>query len=87
MFLHTKNTAWRVIEGRAFVINTNDSTLHELDETGTFIWKIFEKEASIKSVAVKLSREYDVTLENAQKDVTAFITTLIEKGLIRNEDK
>ena len=39
----TNHLAARVIEGKAFIINTKSSTLHELDETGTFIWKLIEK--------------------------------------------
>ena len=85
MLEHSKISAWRIIEGRAFVINTKDSTLHELDGTGTFIWKTLEKGAGIPSIVNKLCVEYDVTREAAQKDVSEFVAALIKKGLIRND--
>jgi len=40
--------AARVIEGRAFIINTKTSTLHELDEVGTFIWKLIGNIKTLK---------------------------------------
>ncbi len=79
----TDNIAWRVIEGQAFIINTKTSTLHELDETGTFIWKLIEKGSSIEETAKELSERFDVSTGQAVKDIRDFITELEKKGILK----
>lgn len=82
-FSKTANVACRIIEGQAFIVNTQTSTLHELDETGTFIWKLIEKGKNIDEVAEALSESFDVTRQNAGKDAEEFISELKKKGILQ----
>ena len=83
-YVKTNNVACRIIEGQAFIINTKTSTLHELDETGTFIWELIEKNKSAQEIAEKLASTYAVTTEHALKDVIDFIEELDKKGIVNN---
>lgn len=78
----SQHIAFRVIESKAYIINTQTSTLHELDEIGTFLWKLLEKAGSEEVLANKLCDNYDIRLEKAKKDVGDFISELSSKGLI-----
>jgi len=78
----TNNIAARVIEGSAFIINANNSTLHELDETGTFIWKLIEKKKDRKDIISSLVSEYEVTGCQAGADLDEFLYELEKKGII-----
>ena len=74
--------AWRIIEGQAFIVNTTTSTLHELDETGTFIWKLLETDERPEDIAVEISLHFDVSGEQALKDTEEFIVELEKKGIL-----
>lgn len=78
----TNNTASRVIEGKAFIINTKTSTLHELDETGTFIWKQIEKKRNSEEIISSLTAEFEVTGKQAEADLNEFLDELNKKGVI-----
>ena len=54
-----------------------------LNETGAFIWGLFQKEASEEQVVSALLKEYDVDAETARKDVKIFVDKLKDKNLIK----
>lgn len=74
--------AARVIEGQAFIINTKTSVLHELDETGTFIWKLIERKKSRQDIVSALVSEFEVSEQQAGLDLDEFLNELEQKGLI-----
>jgi myo-inositol-1-phosphate synthase len=79
----TKHIAYRTIKGQAYIINTKTSTLHELDETGTFLWELIDKCRSQEILTKKLFDNYAVdSLEQAETDVKSFIYDLLRKGLV-----
>lgn len=78
----TPHLAWRLISEKAFIINTETSVLHELDETGTFIWKLLDKTADPAIIAGLLCEQYEVSPEQAKKDTTKFLKELRVNGLI-----
>ena len=78
----TNNIAARVIEGKAFIINTKTSMLHELDDIGTFIWKHIEKKHSLEEIVNSLTTEFEVTVNQAECDLEEFLSELNKKGLI-----
>jgi hypothetical protein len=80
--LNNKDIAHRIIEGQAYIINSKTSTLHELDETGTFIWKLLEKGKAPREIAESLAANYDVSAEQALKDTKEFLSELEAKGVL-----
>ena len=51
-----------------------------LNETGSFLWNILEKGCDPKELVSALLEEYDVTVEQASRDVDEFL------GKLRNID-
>lgn len=85
--LYTRNprTAWTEFEDKTFVISADDSTLHELNTTGTFIWRQAEQRVSKDEIATRLSKEFDVDPEQALTDVDQFVGQLLSKGLLQTD--
>lgn len=58
------------------------NTIISLNDTGAFIWKQLENETEKEAVVAALLGEYDVTKEQAEKDVDSFIAKMTEAGLL-----
>ena len=54
-----------------------------LNETGVFLWRLLEKEATVDSLVEALLEEYEgVDRETATKDVESFLTGLRKNGIL-----
>ena len=81
--LHTVPTlAWRKIERNTYIIDTATNMLHELNETGSTIWKLIVAGKTPLQIAEMLTAEYDVNPDEAKKDVFTLIDTLLKKGVL-----
>lgn len=78
----TPHLAWRIIEGQAFIVNTETSHLHELNVTATFIWQHIDGKNGIAELASLLSKEYDITPADAANDLSELLVTFRKDGLI-----
>ena len=81
----TKNnekTAHRIIDGEAVVVNLADNTFHALNPVATFIWQQANGKTSVKEIAQKMRREFEVEWDTAEKDCLEFISELVNKGML-----
>ena len=76
-------TAWRIIEGTAYLVLPEKNMLIKLNSTGTFLWKNIGSCKDTETLARSLSKKYDVNLKTARKDTSAFIKMLSKKGLLQ----
>lgn len=53
-----------------------------INETGAFLWNLMKDGAEKAELVAKMTEEYDVTPDVAQRDVDVFIEQLREKALI-----
>lgn len=74
--------AWREIEGRVVVISPEDSMVHELNETASFIWKHADGTRSVGEIANLLSLEFRVEPAQAKLDTEELLRMLAQKGLV-----
>ncbi|MFH1369180.1 MAG: PqqD family protein [Elusimicrobiota bacterium] len=79
--------AYRTINGKAYIVNPKDSTLHELNETGTFIWELLESPAGEKEISAKLAAEYRIPRSKAREDAVKFLSSLKRKKLLATTDE
>lgn len=54
----------------------------KLNETGEFLWNELIKDTNKENLVKALVQEYEVTNEQAQKDVEAFVSTLEKRGIV-----
>ena len=68
------------IAGEHVVLPSGDdldlSTMTTLNDTGRFIWEQLEKETSVEKIVDAILGEYDISREDAEKHVTAFVEKL-----------
>jgi len=74
--------AWRVLEGHAFVIPHGGTGVVELDEVGTFIWRLIESERNLDELVRHICDEFDVSSQRARTDCVAFVEDLSRRGLV-----
>ena len=74
--------AHRVIEGRAFIMDPRDNTLHSLNETGTLVWRALAQGQGPEAAARSIAERFEVTPEEAVEDAAAFLRDLRSLGLV-----
>ncbi len=54
----------------------------ELDEMGTFVWRLINGERSVRNIAEAFTDQYEVQPREAELSVTAFIKNIGQRGII-----
>ncbi len=54
-----------------------------LNELGTMIWELINGQTTVSELVEAVRSEYDVGVEEAEKDVVDFLRSLEDAGLIR----
>ena len=75
-------TAWRVYDGEAVIICPDDSTLNTLNAVGTLIWEAADGKTPVTAIVARISEEFDVEPEQAERDLAAFVEKLHQRGLL-----
>ena len=78
-----EETAWRVIEGEALLVNPRTSALFPLDSVGTRIWELLDGTRTGTDIARILEDEYAQDLAQIESDLSSFIDDLAENNLVR----
>ena len=63
------------------LFDTDSFKFYELNETMGFIWNLLEKDVTKKEIMEKLTKEFDVDAEKAERDIDKALESLKEKKL------
>jgi len=74
--------AWREIDNETVIISPGESVMHELNDTGSLIWRSIDGQRSAEELAALLVEEYDVTKEVALTDTLALLEELSSRKLL-----
>jgi len=74
--------AWREIDDETVIISPNDSVMHELNETGSFLWKSIDGKKSAAELAELLGENYDVSADIALSDTQALLEQMSSRKLV-----
>ncbi len=80
-----KNLAFQIISGEAFIVDSEKSMLHNLNETGTLIWKNLLKGKEKKEIISNMLKNFNVSEKEAKKDYLNFLKELKSKNLLEEE--
>ena len=75
-------TAWRVYDGEAVILLADDSTLNTLNAVGTLIWEAADGKTPFGAIVARICEEFEVEPAQAERDATAFIEKLHQRGLL-----
>jgi hypothetical protein len=80
------HAAARVYEGEAFIVIPQTSQYKILNSTGSRIWELIDGKRSRDEIAGIIADEYDVSREEALRDVGSFLDELKENGMLAGGD-
>jgi len=75
--------AWRIIEGRAVLVDESDNRVLQLDEVATEIWKCIEAATTVEAIVRHLCERFEVNESKAVKDTIRFLKQLEVRELIK----
>ena len=77
------DVAWRILGDFLIAITPSSNTVHRFNKTGANLWKSLENEGvTIQDLVSSIENLYDIDREKAEKDVLAFFTEVIKKGIV-----
>ena len=76
------HAASRVYEGEAFIVLPQYHEYKILNAVGTRIWDLIDGVNTAGDIARIVAEEYDVTYEEAMKDVSSFLSDLEANGML-----
>ena len=76
--------AWREIDDETVIISPQDSVMHELNDTGSFLWKNIDGRKSAAQLAELLAANYEVTPDAALSDTQALLEEMSSRKLVVN---
>lgn len=74
--------AWREIDDETVIISPNDSVMHELNNTGSFLWKNIDGKKSAAELAELLVASYEVTPDIALSDTQSLLEEMSSRKLV-----
>jgi hypothetical protein len=74
--------AWREIDEATVIISPTDSVMHELNDTGSFLWKNIDGQRSAAELAGLLAESYEVTPDVALTDTQALLEEMSSRKLV-----
>jgi hypothetical protein len=74
--------AWREIDEATVIISPTDSVMHELNDTGSFLWKNIDGRRSATELAELLAESYEVAREIALIDTQALLEEMSSRKLV-----
>ena len=79
--LHPQVAA-RIIDGEAVIVLPESGQVSILNEVSSRIWELVDGTRSVGEITEAIVAEYDVTPEQAERDVEEFIQELVENKML-----
>lgn len=76
--------AYRVFDGQTALVDLAQGMLNTLNTTATLVWQLIDERATVKEIAEKMCREFEVSFEEAIIDVLTTLQEMASRGWINN---
>jgi hypothetical protein len=70
------------VSDETIILNLSNGTYYGLNELGSLIWSQIQSPQTIETICQAIRRQYDVELNQCQRDVIALIESLLAQGLV-----
>jgi hypothetical protein len=74
----------RVVDGETVVFDRQRGLIHQLNQTASYIWERCDGRSSVEDIAAGLQQIFDITYENAVKDVGRLINEFQQRHLLES---
>lgn len=82
VLVRSDRLSWRVLDGEALILHPSAGTLHRLNETGTRLWELLDGARSIEGIAVELTNEYEIAVDDALEQLLDVAGALVAGDLV-----
>ncbi len=79
---HSEEVAFRVIDGSAVLVTSNEAALYWLNPVATRIWELADGSRRATEISDAICEEFEVDGERALSDVNDMIAAFVEKQLL-----
>jgi len=73
---------WRVVAKNMVVLNLDSSEYYTLNETGTALWQLFEKDIPVSDIKTEFCNRFDVAYDSFLADLVEFVEYLVDNALV-----
>ena len=81
-----RDVAFREIDEEAVVLNLESGTYFGLNRVATRAWGLLAEGRSFGDTLLELEREFDVEADTLERDVRAWLQSVVDKGLLQHRD-
>jgi Coenzyme PQQ synthesis protein D (PqqD) len=79
----SSSIAARALAGEMMVMNAVDSTFYTLNDVATAIWQAADGRTPLSEIVrTRICEQFDIELEQAQKDAEGFVADLSQHGIL-----
>lgn len=72
------------MDGEWIILHAENHTITKLNNMGGWIWSKIGEGVSNQTLLKLIEDEYDVSPEQARKDLTSFLSDLIDAGIVES---
>lgn len=80
---HTTTT----IDGEIVILNSERGLYQGFDEVGTHVWELLQEPTTVREVRDAVTAKYDVSTEQCEQDLLAFLSEIEAEGLVDIDDE
>lgn len=73
---------WRELDNETILVSPDAGKIRVLNEVGSHIWQLINGQNNVAAIEAALVARYDVTPEQARRDVRVFLDDLTQRGLL-----
>ena len=77
-----EDVAVKVLDGEAIMIDLAQGTYYSLDEVGTLVWELIEREHTLGHIVEVITQRFKVPSEAAEIDVQRLVEEMLEEGIV-----
>ena len=74
---------FKIIDDETIILEPESSNFFRLNDTGTEVWKLADGKMSIGEIARKITEMFEISKEEALKDVVSIVKELEKNKLIK----
>lgn len=87
-FSKDKNLVTRSIAGETLIVPVRSGIadlecIYALNEVGSRVWELLDERTPVKKIVEAICSEYDVTPDEAARDISELLSSLEAAGLVR----
>ncbi len=79
---HNKECPVRAVGDGLVIENPDENETHSIEDIGAFIWNRIDGKNNLDDILDEILGEYEVATPTAAQDLQAFVSQLMEAGLI-----